>query len=468
MAKTKIVATLGPASSDEKVIKELIEVGVNLFRFNFSHGTHEEHLDKLNLVNKIIEENGYIIGKIADLQGPKIRIGDIEGSCMMLESDSEVFVKNVKLSGEKGILPIPYPNLYTNCNPEERLFINDGLVQLIIKEKIDSDTLKCFVKAGGKVTDHKGVNLPDTKLNASALTEKDLRDIEFIKQHDFDYVALSFVQNSCNVLELKELLKDSKYEIDVIAKIEKSEAIDDIDRIMEVSDAIMVARGDLGIEVPLHTLPGLQKKIIKFATKYRKPVITATQMMESMVKNPIPTRAEVTDVSNAIIDGTDAVMLSAETAVGDYPVETVNFMRMVAESTEKLLTGFETRSEDHEIFDDAAIAKSACLTAKNISAKYIVATTMSSKTAKLISKNRPNTNIIAMSPRMKALRKATLFWGVEMVQCKSVNNTDELLMEVEGLLKDRGCVAEGDLIIITGGLPFHVRGITNFIKISRF
>ena len=468
MAKTKIVATLGPASSDEKIIKKLIEAGVNLFRFNFSHGTHEDHLAKLNLVNKVIEENGYIVGKIADLQGPKIRIGDIDGKSMMLEKNSEVFVKNIKTSGENGRLPIPYPDLYTNCKTEERLFINDGLVQLIIKEKVDNITLKCFVKAGGEVSDHKGVNLPDTKLNSSALTAKDLRDLEFIKQYDFDYVALSFVQNSCNIIELKDLLKDSKYEIDVIAKIEKSEAIEDIERIVEVSDAIMVARGDLGIEVPLHTLPVLQKKLIKIAGRHRKPVITATQMLESMVKNPIPTRAEVSDVSNAIIDGTDAVMLSAETAVGAYPVETVDFMRTTAESTEELLIGFKTDYDDHALYNDAAIATSACLTAKNISAKYIVATTMSSRTAMLISKNRPNTTIIAMSPRMKALRKATLFWGVEMIECKSVSNTDDLLTEVEGLLKGNGYVEEGDIIIITGGIPFHVKGITNFIKITRF
>lgn len=476
---SKIVATLGPASYTEPVITSLIREGADVIRLNFSHGTWDVHEGALNTARKSAAGLEKPLAVFQDLQGPKIRIGQIDGDKMeLVEGDEFVLtVRNIAggtVNGKK-TASIDHTTLAEEASKGNRILIDDGLIELRV-EKIEGTEIITSVVNGGILKPRKGVNLPHIPLSISALTDKDRKDLNFAFEHDLDYVALSFVRHAKDISELLDLMKKTYgRRIPVISKIEKPEALRELDNIIDASDAVMVARGDLGVETSPQEVPIIQKNIIHKCNLAGKPVITATQMLESMVNNPRPTRAEANDVANAILDGTDAVMLSSETAAGKYPVEAVKMMRSIASEVESSFifrkNGLHDTIAHRELVKctrektEEAVSFATIELAEKVNAKYIVSFTHSGGTARNISKFRPLNPVIAFSPVAATVRRLALVWGVRPIELGAVNSADELLDGAAEVLKFKGMVAARDTIVVTAGVPVGTPGSTNMIKV---
>ncbi len=470
LRRTKIVATLGPASSDPKVLDRMIEAGVDVVRLNFSHGSAEEHIQNAELVRALAKTRGRAVGVLVDLQGPKIRIGKFREGKVTLK-EGEHFILDVQCElGDEERVGLDYPDLIKDVSRGATLLLDDGRIELWVEEVQGSQAI-CKVIRGGVLSNNKGINRKGGGLSAAALTEKDVEDIKTAAQLKADYLAVSFPRSAGDIQQAREILHAAGGRAWIIAKIERAEAIDALTEILDASDAIMVARGDLGVEVGDATVPALQKKMIRMARERNKLTITATQMMESMISSPIPTRAEVSDVANAVLDGTDAVMLSAETAVGKYPIEAVAAMHRVCVEAEKEMDPprFPGRLTEQGILRvDEAIAKSAAFTALHLNVKAIAAMTQSGSTALWISRISTHVPIYALTPEVETRRKVTLLRGVYPINFRpSSTDRDQLLAEAEDELRRRGAVRNGDLILLTIGEPIGKPGGTNTLKIVR-
>ena len=469
MKNTKIVATLGPSSSDETTITALVENGVDIVRLNFSHGTHASHKRIIQTVRRIAKRRGHPIGILQDLQGPKIRIGLIKGEKVRLEDGQLFTITTRPMEGTSTMVSTSYQPLPRDVKPGDYILIADGMLELIVEET-RTDEVVCKVTHGGILESHKGINLPGSKLSTPSLTEKDKKDLAFGLKNRVDFVALSFVRSPEDITELKGLIKKAGLDIPVIAKIEKPEAVEVIDDIIAVTDAIMVARGDLGVEMRPEKVPFIQKELIRKCIEQGIPVITATQMLESMREYPTPTRAETSDVANAIIDGTDAVMLSGETASGKFPVESVQTMTKIILETEVHLKKYGGRFFDHikpnDTFPDT-ISREACEAAFNVGAKAIVAFTQSGLTARLISKYRPMIPLIAFTPENRVRTQLLLNWGVRTQKINRVHTMGAMLRNVEETLLSGKLAKKGDPIVIVAGAPLGEQKATNVMMLHR-
>lgn len=471
LKKTRIVATLGPASSSSDKIRSLLEEGVNVFRFNFSHGDHQTHLRNLESVYRVSEEMGYYPALLADLQGPKIRTGKTEGGIPVnLKSGSKIVLTGEDVPCNEKIISIDHPSLAREIGPGQQISINDGLIRLVADEVLpERREVHCTVTEGGVYSSHKGVNFPDVRLSVPSLTRKDREDLDFILQHRFQFIALSFVRSAEDIRELRSITGPKRPDINIIAKIEKPEAAENIDSILDVCDGIMVARGDLGVEAFPYSVPIIQKDLITKANRKAKSVIVATQMLESMIEHPLPTRAESTDVANAIFDGTDAVMLSGETAVGSYPVEAVQMMTRIAQTSEKS-DYYPQKLFDlnvKELYPPHALCESAAYAAKDLGGIPVLVITVSGDTAFYLSKIRSQSPIFAFSPDEQVSRKLALAWNVQAFPVDfSSGNIGEILRRAEDLLMDKGLLTSGELVaVLAGSTP--LRGATTFLRIKR-
>ena len=465
--RTKIVCTLGPASDKEEILRELVKSGLNVCRFNFSHGSHEEHKERMDLVKKVREELGQPVAILLDTKGPEIRTGNFDEPEVLLEEGQKFTITMKDVVGNKEMCTVSYKGLVNDVVPGDTILIDDGLVGLKVEE-INGDDIVCIVENSGIVKNHKGVNVPGVKINLPALTEKDIKDIEFGISEGIDYIAASFVRKASDVLAIREVLENNNAtHIQIISKIENQEGIDNIDSILQVSDGIMVARGDLGVEIPTPEIPIAQKMMIRKCNKLGKPVITATQMLDSMMRNPRPTRAEVTDVANAIYDGTDAIMLSGETAAGKYPVEAVKTMATIAKRTEETLKYNELlkKRKIEDVTVTNAISYATCTTSADLNAKAIISFTTSGHTARMVSKFRPQCPIIATTEDEGVMRRLALVWGVYPVKTSHVGNTDDLFTTSIASAKEKKYLENGDLVVITAGVPSGISGTTNLIKV---
>ena len=466
MARTKIVATIGPASNDAETIRQMLEAGMTVARINFSHGEHEDHIATVRMLREVSRSEGKVLAILADLQGPKLRLGHVRAGGMQLTLGDEIAL--TPHPGQPAMIHFPHADLIAAAEEGGRIVIGDGEVEFTIAEK-KGDTLRCEVTVPGLLESRKGVSAPGTTLPISSITSKDRLDFDLIRELDVDYVALSFVRSAADVVELRDLMATKGCNIPIIAKIEKAEAIDHLNEIIEVADGMMVARGDLGIDMAAEEVPLLQKHIINVCNNAGKPVITATQMLQSMVNHPRPTRAEASDVANAILDGTDAVMLSNETATGRYPVRSVLTMKLIAENIEKAFPYDAWRNKRHEHTKKRstisyAISASSCDVAEHIDARVIVATTTSGYSARQIASQRPRIPIMAVSPSEKTQQQLALVWGVECLLIPEFFNTDEML-EVTVKALEPFHLAYGDKIVITAGVPFGRTATTNFIQV---
>ncbi|MCR9133670.1 MAG: pyruvate kinase [bacterium] len=468
--RTKIVCTIGPSTNTYDTIVNLLLHGMNIARINCSHGTHEIHARSISYIRKAAREYDYSIPVLMDLQGPKIRVGQMKDGGQVLKDGSVITITGEDVEGTDKIIPIDYKKLVEEAEVGNMILLDDGLLEFKVIGK-EGRNLKAEVVVGGLLKSRKGVNLPNVKISIPALTEKDLEDLDFAIEQDADFVALSFVRTADEVYDLKRRLEAAGSLAKVVSKIEKPEAIDNIDEIIAASDAIMVARGDLGIEIATEEVPVIQKTIIQKCRKEGIPVITATQMLDSMISNPRPTRAESSDVANAVLDGTDAVMLSGETAAGKYPMEAVNVMdricRKVEEKTQALYNSLEYRKptlEEKQIIE--SIAHSCIFMANNVGAKVISTITHSGSTARRIAKFRPNVPIFAFTESQKIRRQLNLVWGVRSVRLDELFDTDKSVALMENYLKDIGQVKPGERIVIATGIPLAKRGHTNMITVS--
>lgn len=472
--RTKIVATLGPVSSTPEMVRRLIAAGVDVFRLNFSHGTAEEHGRLIEVIRTEADRADRFIPIIADIQGPKIRIGDVDGVVHLREKD-EVTLTTRSVLGNRNEIPTPFTSLPKEVKPGHRILINDGLVELVVIEIPDDQTVRTRVVHGGPLSSKKGMNFPDSELSIPAITEKDRQDLRFAVEHGVDYVAASFIRKREDIEDLRALLLSlGGEEIAVIAKLEKAQAIDALESILEVSDGVMVARGDLGVELPPEIVPIMQKRILNLASYWGRFAITATQMLESMTSNSRPTRAEASDVANAIFDGSDAVMLSAETASGQYPIEAVEMMSRIviaAEQNPQLhiqaeRAPFHQSSESDEF--TGALAGATNYAAEHIKARYIVVFTQTSFAARLMSKFRPEAPIIALTSRTGVARRMNILWGVIPFVLTDVGEFHEQIVErVEKYLLQREMVVKGDRIVILMGSPIYKRAQTNLLRVHR-
>jgi len=466
---TKIIATLGPACSSTEGLLGLIKAGVDVFRLNFSHGTHAMHKETLDRIMEIKKEYGSNVGVLADLQGPKLRVGKMEGDGLPItEGDILTFV-NEKCVGNMDKIYMSYPEFARDVNVGEQVLIDDGKLVLEVVETNNQDTVKLKVLFGGILSSNKGVNLPDTKISLPSLTAKDLEDLEFILTLPVNWIALSFVRKAQDIKELKKKIDDAGHKAKVIAKIEKPEAVARIKEIIKATDAVMIARGDLGVEVPMEQLPAIQKQIIKRCIQRAKPVIVATQMMESMITNPSPSRAEITDVANAVLDGADAVMLSGETSVGKHPSKVVQAMNKIIEEAEKhyeMQTKRPKPNPDSATFLSDTLCLAAPKIANEVGAKAICGLTVSGYTAFKMSSYRPNCKIYMFSDQEHMLSTLNLVWGVKCYKYEKFTTTDETIYDVAEILKEAGRVEPGDIIINTGSMPIKKRFRTNMLKIT--
>jgi len=465
--KTKIVCTIGPASQSPKILEALIQDGMNVARLNFSHGTHEEHGRKIETILEISDRLKKPVAILQDLGGPKIRIGVMKEGGVELKRGKEFSLTNEVLVGDETRATITYPALLSEVKAGDRILLADGMIELQVLES-DGKNIRCRVIVGGILTSHKGMNFPIRAPLASVFTEKDHRDLLFGIQQGVDLIGLSYVQNAADIEEVKKFLKKESADIPIIAKIERKEALENIDGILLASDGIMVARGDLGLETPIEKIPNVQKKLIRKSNASGKPVITATQMLRSMVDHTQPTRAEVTDVVNAIYDGTDAIMLSEETASGQFPVEAFRMMAKIAQSAEEEFPHprFLRRETDQEMNLQQAITYNASLLAEEVGAKVIVTPTESGSTARWVSKYRPRQPVLALSRHLSTVRQLNLCWGVYPVLVSDWKDTDEMLERSKRMPKELGMASKGEKIIIIVGVPISVRGTTNLIKVE--
>ncbi|MBS4534787.1 pyruvate kinase [Clostridium sp. D2Q-14] len=469
MKRTKIVCTLGPASETEEILTELIKNGLNVARQNFSHGNYEEHKQRMDLVKKIRKNLNVPVAIMLDTKGPEIRTRNFKDGRVLLQEGETCIVTTKDILGDKNTCPITYKDLPRDVSSGDTILIDDGLIELEIIEVVNDTDIKCNVKNTGEVKNKKGVNVPGVKVNLPAITEKDRKDIEFGIKNNIDFIAASFIRKPSDVLEIREILEDNNADdIEIISKIENQEGVDNIDRILEVSDGIMVARGDLGVEIPPEDVPLVQKMIIKKCNLAGKPVITATQMLDSMIRNPRATRAEVADVANAILDGTDAIMLSGETAAGNYPVEAVKAMATIAMKTEDSLDYdglLRSRVKLQEISVTNAISHATCTTAQDLEAQAIITATSSGYTARAVSKFRPAAPIIAVTTSEKVRRKLGLVWGVNPLLSKKSSSTDDIIDDSVSMALENEYINNGDLVVITAGVPVGKAGSTNLLKV---
>lgn len=467
MRRTKIVCTLGPASDSLEIIKQLINWGMNVARLNFSHGTHEEHAKRVEMVRQAAGELGTIIGIMLDTKGPEIRTGLLETDTITLVAGQNIMLTTEEVKGTTERLSISYKGLPGDVRPGTKILIADGLVELEVLYA-DGTEVSCKIVNGGVIGSRKNVNIPGVVVNLPAVTEKDLADIGFAVANGFDFIAASFVRTSSDVLAVRKVLEESGADLQIIAKIENHQGVENIDEILKVADGVMVARGDLGVEIPTEEVPLIQKMIIQKCNEVGKPVITATQMLDSMINNPRPTRAEASDVANAIFDGTDAVMLSGETASGKYPVEAVAMMNKIGIRTERAL-GFEEILGRKEISPTRtvtdAISYATCSTALDLGATAIITSTKSGHTARMVSKYRPKARVIAVTPRMDVVRKLSLVWGVMPLLVSETRSTDEMISASIETALTANYIKCGDLVVITAGVPVGVPGTTNLLKV---
>ncbi len=471
MRKTKIICTMGPATMDKEVLKKLCLGGMNVARMNFSHGSHDSHLQQLNLLQEIREQLGLPIGTMCDTKGPEIRTGLFQGGRAVLKAgETFTFYGDNRMGDETGC-STSYPNLSHVVEPGVRICVDDGLIELIVRE-ISGDDVVCTVANGGEVKDHKGINLPGTPVDLPFLSPQDRSDILFAVENGFDFIAASFTRSAQDVMDIRNLLERvGAGSMEIIAKIENQQGIDNIDEIIEVADGIMVARGDLGVEVPSYQVPMLQKEIIGRCRKAGKNVIVATQMLDSMIRNPRPTRAEVNDVAQAVYDGASAVMLSGETASGKYPVEALTTMADIAQHVEGSIDywkGFCGQEIVHSHNVGLAISRACCTTAMELDAKAIVTVTNRGITAKAVARYRPGCPILALTVDERTRRLLSLVWGVETALAPVVDSTDKLLNLARSRTWDLGYVQEDDLAVVTAGIPVGISGSTNLIKVLRF
>lgn len=468
--RTKIVCTLGPSSRTLKKIEQLFLAGMNVARINFSHGSHEDHAQTMSYVRKIARKHKYSIPILMDLQGPKIRVGKMKEGSQILRVDSEVTLTPEDVEGTRKVIPIDYKNLTKDAVSGDRILVDDGLLELKVLE-VNENEVTARVINGGVIKSRKGVNLPGVRISMPSLTDKDIEDLEFGLTQDVDFVALSFVRTARDVQDVISRIRATGSNAGIIAKIEKPEAVDNIDEIIEESDGIMVARGDLGIEIASERVPQVQKNIIELSRKAGKPVITATQMLDSMIYNPRPTRAESSDVANAVLDGTDAVMLSGETAAGDYPEEAVKTMdkicRTIERNSESIYYSLVYRKPDWKEKQIIESLSYSCVTiAENVEAKAISTITHSGNTARRIAKFRPKVPIVAFTESQKVRRQLNLVWGVHSVKLKEIFDTDQSVKMMEDYMRENGLVDKNDRVIVATGMPIAKRGRTNMLKIS--
>jgi pyruvate kinase len=466
MRRTKIVCTLGPASQSEETLREMIRAGMDVARINFSHGDHETHARNIALVRRLAQEEGQVLAVMGDLQGPKLRVGEIAAQITLREGQ-DFNLTTRPVPGDDREVNFPHPEVIGDVRPGDRVLLDDGLLELEVLETTPSD-IRCRVITGGPLKSHKGVSLLEVSLSLPSLTEKDRDDAAFATQQRVDYLALSFVRRAEDVFQLRDLLEQNQASIPIIAKIEKREAVEAFEEIMAISDGAMVARGDLGVEVPPEEVPIYQKRIIRLANEVGKPVITATQMLSSMMDNPRPTRAEASDVANAILDGTDAIMLSGETAVGKYPIEAVRMMAKIALTTERILPYQEwvhTAVLEPSFTPTDAISQATSEIALELSAKAIISSTMSGHTARMVAKHRPATPIIAVTPSPETQRRLALIWGVYPLLVSEFAHTDQMIETAVQAALDESIVENGDTVVITAGLPLGGPGRTNMLKV---
>lgn len=467
--RTKIVATLGPSSSSEPMLRKLIETGVDVFRLNFSHGEYEQKQQAIEKINNINKELTSKVAILCDLQGPKIRLGDIDGDGFEIEAGKEIIITNQPCTSTNEKLYVNYEPLPNEVNAGDRILIDDGKLELKALRSNGNNEVTAEILYGGIVKSRKGVNLPDTNLSVPSLTEKDKKDLAFILTQDIDWIALSFVRYEDDIIELKKLIEEKNHPAKVIAKIEKPEALTNIKGIISRTDGVMVARGDLGVEVAGERVPLIQKDIVKRCLKAAKPVIIATQMMESMIENAKPTRAEINDVANAVLDGADAVMLSGETAVGKYPIEVIKYVVRILDKIESKGRIYNKQvriSKTSESVISDALCHNASILAAELSAKAIIGMTFSGYTAYRISSHRPRAFIFIFTANKKILRTMNLVWGVRVFFYDKFVSTDETVLDIKQILKESGYLRKGDVVVNLGSMPIIEKGKTNMIRVS--
>lgn len=466
MRKTKIVCTVGPAVDNEEKLRQLMLEGMDCARFNFSHGTHESHLETLNRVKTIREELGLPVAAMLDTKGPEIRIKKFGKSPVTLADGDTFTLTTDDITGDETRVSVTYDNLHNEISVGSTVLIDDGLVELCVSE-INGHDIKCVVETGGALSDNKSINLPSTAIRLPAMTDKDRQDILFGIEQGFDFIAASFVRRASDINEIRDFLRQNGGgNIQIIAKIENREGVDNMDEIIAASDGVMVARGDLGVEIPAHEVPVVQKEMIEKSVLMGKSVITATQMLDSMIRNPRPTRAEVSDVANAVFDGSSAVMLSGETASGKYPIESITAMADIVEAAEASINYWK-RFAAREVTDNeipTAICHTACMTVHNIGGTAILAATHSGYTAKSLAKFMPGCPIYAMTSNAEVQRSLALTWGVRAYIMPEVSSTDDIFALCSRIATQKGVVSSGDRVVITAGVPIGTSGTTNLIK----
>ncbi|MEO8088164.1 MAG: pyruvate kinase [Bacteroidota bacterium] len=468
--KTKIIATIGPASSSPETLEELIRAGVDVCRLNFSHGDYEDHRKVILAIREITRRTHLHAAILVDLQGPKLRIGMVENDAALLDTGKEVVLTTKECIGTSERLYINYNQLPSDVKEGETILIDDGKIKLRVLSTNYKDEVISIVENGGIISSRKGVNLPNTKISLPSLTEKDLKDLDFALQMNVDWIGLSFVRKASDITALRQIIAKENKSIKVVAKIEKPEALDDIDYIIQETDALMVARGDLGVELPMQDVPLIQKMLVQKCIRATKPVIIATQMMESMINNSSPTRAEVNDVANSVLDGADAVMLSGETSIGKFPVRVVEYMRNVVTSIEE--KGFRyNRDQQPDVTSDSylsdAVCYNACVLASQVGAKAIVGMTRSGYTAFKVASQRPKSDIFIFTDRQSLLAQLSLVWGVRGFFYESEAGANQTIHELQELLKVKGLINTHDIVINLASMPFYEGGRTNMIKINK-
>lgn len=467
MRKTKIICTIGPASESEEKLRELMLAGMNVARFNFSHGTHEEQKKKLTSVLKVSNELGLPIATLLDTKGPEIRLRDFENGKVELTAGQTFTLTTEEIMGTKERATITYKNLKSDVKPGMTILIDDGKIEMNIEKITDTDIV-CRVINGGAVSNHKGINVPGAILSMPYVSDVDYEDIKFCAQMGYDFLAASFARTKEDILQVRKILDENNSKAKIIAKIENMQGIENLDEILDVSDGIMVARGDMGVEIPLEEVPVIQKDMIKKAVAKGKHVITATQMLESMISNPRPTRAETADVANAIYDGTTAIMLSGESAAGKYPVEAVMTMARIAERAEKDIdySGRMKKTGSADKVDiTTAISHATCTTAMDLNAAAIITVTMSGFTAGMISRYKPSCPIIGCSVNPRVCRQLNLSWGVAPLLIEKEETADDLFEEATRAAEKSGLVKKGDIVVLTAGVPLGIAGTTNMIRV---
>ena len=468
MRRSKIVCTIGPATDNVAMIKKLLLAGMNVARLNFSHGTHEEHGRRVAAVRQAAAEVGMNVAIMLDTKGPEIRLGYFKEEPVTLVENTTVTLTTEQIKGDRERIPVTYPGLPGDVKEGDPVLIADGLIELKVLSTNSTEIL-CRVVNGGALTSQKGINLPGVEINLPAVTEKDVQDITFGIEQGFDFIAASFIRKASDVLAIRHILEENEASIDIISKIESRQAVQNLDDIIKVSDGIMVARGDLGVEIPVEEVPLVQKDIIERCNLLGKPVVTATQMLDSMINNPRPTRAEASDVANAIFDGTDALMLSGETAAGKYPLESVQTMARIAERAEAalhyeaLLAKKRSAIPQRTVTD--AISYATCASAQDLGAAAIITTTESGHTAKMVAKYRPQAPVIAVTPHALVMRKLALTWGIKPLLTAPKESTDEMMAVAVEVSLQAGLIKGGDLIIFTAGVPAGVQGTTNLLRV---